>query len=159
LAFLFSTVSFRSPPPSSFFSSLFFMAQTQQAVKQFLSFSHFAVVGASPDPSKFGNRVLRWYQSHQLAVTPIHPKQDAIEGLKCLKSLSLLPHPRQTAVSIITPPAVTEHVVEDAIKLGIPALWMQPGSHSQKAMKRATEAGLILLANGPCILVDTKSML
>ena len=108
---------------------------------------------------QFGNKVLRWYLDHKRNVTPINPSVETIEGLRTLPAIENLPNPKETAISIVTPPPVTEKIVEAAIKIGIPALWMQPGSESPKAIARATEGGLLLLAGGPCILRDTKSFL
>ena len=55
--------------------------------------------------------------------------------------------------SIITPPTVTERIVQDAIAAGVKHLWMQPGAESQNAVDRAREAGLNVIAGGPCLLV------
>ena len=57
------------------------------------------------------------------------------------------------AVSIITPPAITERVVEEAAELGIEHLWMQPGAESPRAVERARELGLNVISGGPCLLV------
>ena len=62
-------------------------------------------------------------------------------------------HPRPDAISIITPPKVTEAVVEEAGRLGIRHVWMQPGAESDAAIARATELGMNVIAGGPCLLV------
>ena len=56
-------------------------------------------------------------------------------------------------LSVITPPPITERVVEEAAKKGIRRLWMQPGAESAKALERAAELGLEVIAHGPCLLV------
>jgi predicted CoA-binding protein len=56
-------------------------------------------------------------------------------------------------VSIITPPPVTERVVEDAHSAGITRLWMQPGAESPRAIERCAELGIDVIAGGPCLLV------
>ena len=98
-------------------------------IKVFLESSEYAVVGASADPTKFGNKVLMWYKTHKphAKLYPIHPKATEIEGLPALKNLSLLPNPTGTSVSIITPPAISQGVVEEAIRLGVKSVWLQPG--------------------------------
>ncbi|CAM9112909.1 unnamed protein product, partial [Sphacelaria rigidula] len=73
-------------------------------VGTFLAADRFAVVGASANPSKFGNKVLRTYLWKEKAVTPINPREEAIEGQKCSRSLSDLLDPQDVAVSIVTPP-------------------------------------------------------
>ncbi|KAJ3399703.1 hypothetical protein HDV05_001571, partial [Chytridiales sp. JEL 0842] len=77
----------------------------------------YAVVGASADPSKFGNKVLKWYIQHNLPVVPVNPKSPEIESIPCITSLSALPSPSTTSVSVITPPAVTLSVLKEAQKL------------------------------------------
>ena len=56
-------------------------------------------------------------------------------------------------VSIITPPDITERIVDDAIRLGIGHLWIQPGAASDRAAARAADAGINVISGGPCILV------
>jgi predicted CoA-binding protein len=56
-------------------------------------------------------------------------------------------------VSIITPPVITEQVVEQAIDLGVGHVWMQPGAQSERAIARAEAAGINVIAGGPCALV------
>ncbi|MEO0475945.1 MAG: CoA-binding protein [Planctomycetota bacterium] len=126
--------------------------QTAGDIDAFLSGGPFAVVGASTNRAKYGNKVLRVYQQNDRPVYPINPRADEIEGLQAypdLASLPELPH----GVSIITPPAITEQVVEEAIALGIKHLWMQPGAESAKAVRNARENNINVVANGPCVLV------
>lgn len=122
------------------------------SVQEFLAGSKFAVVGASKDRSKYGNKVLRCYLQHGRTAYPVHPVADLVEGIPVSASLSLLPEPVD-GVSIITPPAVTESVVDEAIRLGIRHLWMQPGAEHAGAIARAEAAGTNVIANGPCLLV------
>lgn len=121
-------------------------------IDAFLNGQPFAVVGASTNRAKYGNKVLRVYQQHNKPVYPINPRADEIEGLKAypdLASLPELPH----GISIITPPAITDQVVEQAVSLGIKHLWMQPGAESAKAVSYARKNGVNVVAYGPCVLV------
>jgi uncharacterized protein len=124
----------------------------ESRIKQFLEGEGFAVVGASADRSKFGNKVLRCYQMKGLKVVPVNPVTDEIEGLKCVASVSDLPE-AVTSISIITPPSVTEKVVDLAIARGIRNVWMQPGAESSAAVQRCLESGVNVIADGSCILV------
>jgi predicted CoA-binding protein len=121
-------------------------------VKEFLAQSRFAVVGASADRSKYGNKVLRCYLQHGKDAVPVNPKDPEVEGLTAYRSLSEITPPPD-AVSVITPPKVTEAVVEEAGRLGIRRLWMQPGAESPAAISRARELGIDVIAGGPCLLV------
>ena len=124
-------------------------------IEAFLDGSPFAVVGASPDRSKYGNKVLRVYQQNGLTVYPVNPRLEEVEGLTAYPDLASLPEAVH-GVSIITPPAVTERVVEEAVAAGIRHLWMQPGAESDLAIERAGSLGLNLIAGGPCILVTLR---
>ncbi len=126
---------------------------TRALVDEFLAGKKFAVVGASNDRSKFGNKVLRCYQQHRLHAVPVHPTLKEVEGAACVPNLASLPEPVH-GVSIITPPPVTERIVEDAHAAGITRLWMQPGAESADAIERCHELGIDVIAGGPCILVE-----
>ena len=102
-------------------------------------------MGASADRVKFGNKVLRWYienvgNSHQLF--PVNPKSPELEGLKAIKSIGELPNPRETSISVITPPHVTVQVLRDAAGLGITKIWLQPGSEDAQVLQVAKELEL-----------------
>ncbi|KAH8996521.1 NAD(P)-binding protein [Lactarius hatsudake] len=114
--------------------------------KYFLSSSRYAVVGASKDQSKFGTKVLRWYLARNLSVTPVHP----------VSSLTDLPAPAETSVSIITNAKVTLDLLQQALKLNIPALWLQPGAEDDDVKNFIRVNGLEdkVLYGGPCILVE-----
>ncbi len=127
----------------------------QEQVAAFLAAEPFAVVGASADRGKFGNRVLRHLMAHGRKVYPVNPTAKEIEGLPAWPSLSELPEPVQ-AVSIITPPAVTEAVVREAADLGIRHIWLQPGAESPQAVEYAVGQGLNVIAGGPCLLVEYR---
>ncbi|KAI7899039.1 CoA-binding protein [Cokeromyces recurvatus] len=128
---------------------------------QFLKNPYFAVVGASTSREKFGNRVLRWYQSNHLNVTPIHPKEHMIEGLTTKASIHELPYPSQTSLSIVTPPAVTLHILQEAYHLGFRYFWLQPGAEDDQVRAFATthKDTLHIILGGPCILVDGPKLL
>jgi predicted CoA-binding protein len=122
---------------------------------QIADFMHgdlFAVAGASTDRRKYGNKVLRCYQQHGHAVVPVNPNADIVEGLTAVASLNQVA-PELHAMSIITPPSVTEQIVEEAIGLGIQHIWLQPGAESNDAIEACRNADINLIHSGPCILV------
>ena len=127
----------------------------QDQIKTFLAGKRFAVVGASQDREKYGNKVVRVYQQNGLDVVPINPKAAEVEGLPAFPDLASLLHPVD-GISIVTPPAVTEKAVEQAVKLGIKNIWMQPGAESPRAVELAEHAGANVIAGGPCILVALR---
>jgi uncharacterized protein len=127
-------------------------AVTQQQIDAFLAAKAFGVAGASKDREKYGNKVLRAYQQNHLRAVPVHPKETEIEGLKTVASVLDLPA-EVASLSIITPPPVTEKIVEAAAQKGIKNVWMQPGAESPAAIAAAHKHGMNVIADGTCILV------
>jgi predicted CoA-binding protein len=123
-----------------------------QRIEQFLKATAFAVAGASTNREKFGNRVLRCYQQHGRTVYGINPRATEIEGAPCVASVSDLPA-EVTSISVVTPPAITEQVVAEAIKKGVKNIWMQPGAESEQAVALCQSHGINVIADGSCILV------
>ncbi|MFO0792254.1 MAG: CoA-binding protein [Pirellulales bacterium] len=127
----------------------------QAKIREFLAGTRFAVVGASQDRSKYGNKVLRCYLQNNLDAIPVNPTASEVEGVKAYPSLGDVPGDLD-GVSIITPPAVTERAVAEAIARGIKSVWMQPGAESSSAVAAAEGAGMNVVACGPCILVALR---
>jgi predicted CoA-binding protein len=111
-----------------------------EQIDTFLGAAAFGVVGASSKPHKYGNKVLRCYQQNQRRVVPVNPVAREIEGLACVPSVADLPE-EVGSISIITPPKVTEEVVEQAIARGIRNVWMQPGAESVQAVAGGHHGG------------------
>ncbi len=124
----------------------------QERIDRFLGGGPFAVVGASTNREKFGNMILRCYMEDDREVYPINPRAKEIEGLECFPDLASLPK-KPHGISVITPSKITEAVVEEAAKAGIENIWMQPGAESERAVSRAEELGMNVIAGGPCLLV------
>ncbi|OAX34532.1 NAD-P-binding protein [Rhizopogon vinicolor AM-OR11-026] len=137
------------------------MANTIQKQTHFLSFPEYAVVGASKDQSKFGTKVLKWYIQRNKLVTPVHPSDDELEGMKTIRSLTDLPNPTETAVSIITPAKITIDLLKQVKDLSIPAVWCQPGATDVTCVQYINENGMSdrVLFEGECILRDGDGVL
>jgi len=124
----------------------------REQLRAFLDGESFAVVGASRDRLKYGNKVLRCYRQHQRTAYPVNPHVATIEGLPAFADLTCLPR-LVHGVSVIVPPAVTEQIVEQLPACGARWVWMQPGAESARAVARALELGLGVISGGPCLLV------
>lgn len=124
----------------------------QPNIKQFFTSSAYAVVGASTDRNKFGNKVLRVYLQNNKKVYPVNPNEKEIEGITSVRSLAELPN-EVKSISIVTPPPITEKIVDQAIAKGIKNIWMQPGAESIEAVKNAEKHQINIIWGGPCILV------
>ncbi|KHN97039.1 NAD(P)-binding domain protein [Metarhizium album ARSEF 1941] len=140
---------------------------TETAARKFFTLPFFAVVGASSNPAKFGHKVHAWYLDHGLNVTPVNPGSSSVtvggHDYATVPDLSGLPNPKQTSVSIITAPPVTVKVLEEAKKIGIPGVWLQPGTFDDAVLKLALEQGAFEYVvygdggrghDGWCVLVD-----
>jgi len=128
------------------------MNRTDQSIARFLESPVYGVVGASPHRYKYGNKVLRCYQQNGRRAIPVNPNARDVEGVPCVASVLDLPDEVQS-VSIITPPEVTERVVEEVIRKGIQHVWMQPGAESDAAVAACEAAGINVIADGSCVLV------
>jgi predicted CoA-binding protein len=127
----------------------------QEQISSFLSGKRFAVVGASRDREKYGNKVLRAYMQNNLEAVPVNPSGSEIEGLTAYPVLAQVPG-QIDGISIITQPKITEQVVAQAVSLGIKNIWMQPGAESPSAVAIAENSGANVIAGGPCLLVALR---
>ncbi|MFO7578047.1 MAG: CoA-binding protein [Pelovirga sp.] len=123
-----------------------------EKVARFLESKAFAVAGASANPAKFGNKIMQCYLDKGYRVIPLHPLEQQIAGVDCLKSVADLPA-EVGSLSIVTPPAITEKIVKEAVRKGIRNIWMQPGAQSPAAVQYCEEQGINLIADGTCVLV------
>jgi predicted CoA-binding protein len=124
------------------------------SITAFLAAGPFAVVGASPDRDKYGNKVLRCYLQHRLPVVGVNRKHTAVEGAPCFATLTAIPAAqRPLAVSVVAPPAAAMRIVDDAVASGVRHLWFQPGAEDPAAIAAAEAAGIAVIAGGPCLLV------
>ncbi|KAF8199987.1 NAD-P-binding protein [Mycena galopus ATCC 62051] len=132
------------------------MANIAAVQRLFLSSPYYAVIGASKDQSKFGTKILNWYKTRNMDVQPIHHKETHLEGLETIPSVAELRSPTQTSISIITPPKVTLGLLQAAMPLGVPAVWIQPGAADEGVAAWVKENGMEhrVIYGGPCILVE-----
>ena len=121
-------------------------------IETFLAAPSFAVVGASDDPRKYGHRVLVCYRQNDLKAYPVNPKAETVLGQPSFPDLTSLPE-KVRSISVITPPAVTAAVIDEAIVCGVENIWCQPGAEDWEAIERAVAKGLNVIAGGPCLLV------
>ena len=95
-----------------------------------------AVIGASSDRRKFGNRAVRAFVRQGYTVIPINPREDQIEGLKVYKTILDVPGPVDMA-SFYLPPDIGEQVIDDVARKGVGEIWLNPGSESERLIRRA----------------------
>ena len=100
-----------------------------------------AIIGASSDRAKFGNKAVRAYVQQGYTVYPINPKEAQIEGLPAFKSIADVPG-RPNMISVYLPPPVLLKVLPDIAAKGCDELWLNPGTESDEVVAEAERLGL-----------------
>ena len=100
-----------------------------------------AVVGLSPDESKASNRVAIYLREQGYKIIPVNPRESNILGETCYASLSDVPE-KIDVVDIFRKAEDVPPVVDEAIKVGAKAVWMQEGIVNETAAKKARNAGI-----------------
>lgn len=100
-----------------------------------------AVIGASNNRAKFGNKALRAFRNHGDTVIPINPNESVVEGLKAYASVLDVPGPIDMA-TVYVPAEVGEQLMEDLAKKGIKEIWLNPGADEPAVVARAQSLGL-----------------
>jgi predicted CoA-binding protein len=112
-----------------------------------------AILGASADRSKYGNKAVRAFASRGYDVYPVNPKADEIEGLKAYPSLAAIPaEVNLDRISVYLPPAVGIKVLPEIAARGAGELWLNPGSESDELVAAAEKKGLNVVQ--ACSIVD-----
>src|SRR5262245_17182204 len=100
-----------------------------------------AIIGASNNPNKFGNKAVRAFLKDGYTVYPVNPHKTTVEGVVSFESIADVPV-RPQIVSIYVPPAVLFKLLPDIAAKGCDELWLNPGSESDEALAEAKRLGL-----------------
>ena len=100
-----------------------------------------AVIGASSNRDKFGNKALRAFEKKGYTVIPINPTETDVEGHQAYKSVLDVPGTIDLA-TIYVPGAVGVRVMDDLAKKGIPEVWLNPGADDRAVVEKARALGL-----------------
>jgi len=95
-----------------------------------------AIIGASSDHRKFGNRAFRAFRRQGYTVYPINPHEKEIEGVKAYRSVLDVPG-RIDMATFYVPPEVGEQVIAEVAKKQIREVWLNPGSESDELIRLA----------------------
>ena len=95
-----------------------------------------AVIGASSNRTKFGNRAVRAFRQQGYTVVPINPHEAEVEGLKTYASVLDVPGTIDMA-SMYVPPEIGEQVIGEIAQKGIAEVWLNPGAESDELIARA----------------------
>ena len=100
-----------------------------------------AVIGASSNRAKYGNRALRAFERQGYTVIPINPNELEVEGHRTYASVLDVPGPIDLATVYVRARAGVQ-VMEDLAKKGIAEVWLNPGADDPAVVTRARELGL-----------------
>jgi predicted CoA-binding protein len=114
-----------------------------------------AVVGISNDPLRPSNGVSAYMQSQGYRIIPVNPRIESCLGEKAYASLLDVPQ-KIDIVNIFRRPEFVEEVVDQAIRLKVPAIWMQEGVIHEKAAEKARKAGIFVVMDR-CILQEHRA--
>jgi predicted CoA-binding protein len=100
-----------------------------------------AVIGASSDRRKFGNKALRAFVSRGYTVIPVNPHEAEIEGLKAYRSVLDIPGDVDMATVYVHGDAGVRLMSEIARK-GIREVWLNPGADEPEVVDAARNHGI-----------------
>ena len=100
-----------------------------------------AIIGASNNPEKFGNKAVKAYKKMGYTVYPINPKADEIEGLKVYRSVLDIKE-KIDRVSFYLPPDKVMPILDEIAQLGIKEIYLNPGTESEEVFEKAESLGL-----------------
>jgi predicted CoA-binding protein len=105
-----------------------------------------AVIGASPNPERPSYRVATYLSDHGYKVIPVNPLAQEIAGQVSYPDLRSIPE-KVEVVDIFRRSEEVMPIVEEAIKIGVKAVWMQEGVSNEEAASRARDVGLLVVMN------------
>jgi predicted CoA-binding protein len=100
-----------------------------------------AVIGASRDRAKYGNKAFRAYLHQGHEAIPVNPAVAEVEGHRAYASILDIPGDVDMATFYV-PPRIGLKVLDEVARKGVRELWLNPGSESPAVMARARELGL-----------------
>jgi predicted CoA-binding protein len=128
--------------------------EKDRLISDFVNRRVWAVVGASQDPAKYGNRIFHSLRNAGYTVYPVNPKGGELNGSAIYPTLVDLPQSPEV-IDLVVPPPVTEEIVKEALELGLRRVWMQPGAESQKAIDYCHEHGIEVVHHA-CAMVHKR---
>lgn len=114
-----------------------------------------AIIGASSDRAKFGNKAVRAFREQGYEVYPVNHKETEVEGLRAYERITDVPV-RPEIVSVYVPPPVLLKLLPDIAKKGCDELWLNPGTESDEVLAEAERLGLNTIQACSIIAIGTS---
>ena len=115
-----------------------------------------AMIGLSPDPNRPSHRVAKYLINHGYKVIPVNPDAQEILGAQSFSNMRSIPEPIEI-VDIFRRSEEVMPIVDEAIKIGAKAVWMQEGVINKEAASKARDAGLLVVMDR-CMLKEHKRL-
>lgn len=125
-------------------------------IKSMLDKKVWAVVGATDNKAKFGNKIYNKLKRFGYEVYPVNPMYKTVEGDVCYESLAALPK-KVDCVDVVVAPERSKDVLAEVIELGIENIWFQPGTFTPEIVETAEVAGLNTVYLN-CVLVELDNL-
>ena len=113
-----------------------------------------AIVGASNDRNKYGNKILLDLLSKNYNVVPINQKEDTIAGLKAYTKVQYLPS-RPSIINFVVPPEIGLDITKELVEEGYNHFWYQPGAESENIADFLAQENKDFI-DDKCIMVVTR---
>jgi uncharacterized protein len=127
---------------------------TKQHIDQFFKQTPIALIGVSSQPKSFSRAVLTEFKKKSIPFYPVNPNLPSVEGMQCYPTMSKLPAPVTSAVTL-TNRRMTLQVVQDAHAAGVRSIWFQKGSESPEAVDYCAKNGITSI-RGECIMMHLE---
>jgi predicted CoA-binding protein len=123
-------------------------------IADFVNRRSWALVGATNNPRKYGNRILLDLRRAGYLVYAVNLNETEVAGRPAYRTLADLPVTPEV-VDIVVPPDQTEQVVRQCKQLGLTRIWMQPGAESDAAIQYCHDHGIQVVYQA-CAMVEKR---
>jgi uncharacterized protein len=113
-----------------------------------------AIIGASDDRHKYGNKSVRAHLRAGYEVYPVNIHGGTVEGLPVYRSVKEVPVERLDRISVYLPPQVGVTVLDEIAEKGCKELWLNPGADGPEVVEKARQLGLNVIQ--ACSIVDAE---
>jgi predicted CoA-binding protein len=126
----------------------------RDVIEEAVSTRVWAIVGASENQAKFGNRIYRDLKGAGYTVYGVNPNAETADGDLVYPTLADLPE-KPGVVDVVVPSRVGRGIAEDAAREGIRIFWLQPGAESDELIQYAKSLGLEVIHDA-CAMVEKR---
>lgn len=124
----------------------------EELIKSMLSKKIWAVVGATENSEKYGNKIYKKLKKYGYEVYPVNPNYTEIDGDKCYPSLKELPK-KMDCVDVVLSPKLSVNTLDEVIELGIENIWFQPNTFTMDIIEKAEKSGINTVYLN-CVMVE-----